>query len=227
MRRLRCVNTNPTLLHFSCPIPSANKRKLKSLLVNSTPRLLSLALIYTRLYPVLFPLRRVPRFQPKTFINKNISPFSQHPRPSPSPLFIPLSLAIYLVPIQMPKRTFPQWPQLPNGPTALHGKFTIMTYDKNALPFTSSAVLYYFRQTSKKKLLTSARRLQSFANIFYVLSTPATIQLAPSHTWNTFPTNEISLASRSTTILIFSQPHNSNPSTFSNHRICQNISTHS
>ena len=83
------------------------QKKIQSLLVNRTPRLLNLALIYTRLYPFLFPPRRVPRFQPQTSRNKNNFPLNQLPRPSPSPLFLPLIPEIYLTPIQLPKLTFP------------------------------------------------------------------------------------------------------------------------
>ena len=83
------------------------QKKIQSLLVNRTPQLLNLALIYTRLYPFLFPPRRVPRLQPQTSRNKNNFPIKQLPRPSPSPLFLPLSPKIYLTPIQLPKLTFP------------------------------------------------------------------------------------------------------------------------
>ena len=89
MRRLCCLTTRPTLLRLSWPIPSANRRKLQSLLVNRTTQLLNMALIYIRLYPVLFPLHRVQRFQPQTFRKKTFPPSARFPVLVPVHYFCP------------------------------------------------------------------------------------------------------------------------------------------
>ena len=163
------------------------------------------------------------RLHHQTSRNKNNFPLSLLPRLSPSPLFLPLIPPIYLVPIQLPKLAFHYWPQLPNGPTALHGK--MFDHDLRS-KFAPDCIIgcFVLLQVDKSRQIAYLRETST---AFCQHITPATIQLAPSPTWNKFPTNAIFPASRSTTILISSQPHNSNPSTVSNHGIYWNISTNS